>query len=73
MKVKLKLANALHLLLVNTRSNVQFGIKMQFDDLCPVVRSLTATDLFTESWNAMKPLLDFVSLIETQNTATSIR
>lgn len=53
-------AEALYHLLVNKRSNIQFGIEMQFDYTSPIVRSPDAASLFANSWKAMKPLLDFV-------------
>lgn len=53
-------AEALYHLLVNKRSNIQFGIEMQFSYSCETVKSPAALDLFADSWKAMKPLLDFV-------------
>lgn len=53
-------AEALYSLLVNKKSNLQFGIQMQFDYDCKRVRSAAAVDLFVDSWVAMRPLLAFV-------------
>lgn len=51
---------AIYQLLVNKRSNIQFGIEVRFTYECPIIRSADATDLFAESWKACKPVLDFV-------------
>jgi|GEM_PF-4013862 len=51
---------AVYQLLINKRSNIQFGIETQFSYGCEKLQSRKATDLFAESWIAMKPFLDFV-------------
>ncbi|MEO2031407.1 MAG: hypothetical protein ABGZ35_04925 [Planctomycetaceae bacterium] len=51
---------ALYQVMVNKKSNIQFGIEVQFDYKCPVVQSPGAVDLFADSWKAAKPLLDFI-------------
>jgi hypothetical protein len=51
---------AIYQLLVNKRSNIQFGIEMRLSYDCPRVRSEEAADLFADSWKAMRPLLEFV-------------
>lgn len=53
-------AEAIYQLLINKRSNIQFGIEVRFQYACPIVRSSAAVGLFADSWIAMKPLLDFV-------------
>ncbi len=52
-------AEAIYDLLVNKKSNIQFGIEILFSYECPIVGSQKATDLFAASWIAMSPLLDF--------------
>ena len=52
-------ADAIYQLVVNKRSNIQFGIEVWFDYSCPIVKSKEMVDLFADSWKAMKPLLDF--------------
>ncbi len=50
----------LYNVLCNKQSNVQFGIEMHFSYDSPEVRSEQVLDLFTDSWLAMKPLLDLI-------------
>lgn len=47
-------------LLVNKRSNVQFGIEVELPYSSSIVRSAKVTDLFVDAWKAMSPLLDLV-------------
>lgn len=47
-------------LLVNKRSNVQFGIEVEFPYSSSIVRSAKVTDLFVDAWKAMSPLLELV-------------
>lgn len=51
---------SLYNLLVNKRSNVQFGIDVEFPYSCSIVQSSKVTDLFVDAWKAMSPLLDLV-------------
>jgi hypothetical protein len=51
---------AIYSLLTNKRSNIQFGISVQFPYDIPKIRTPKAVDLFAESWIAASPLLDFV-------------
>lgn len=51
---------AIYELLVHKRSNIQFGVEVQFKYTCPVVQSREAEDLFAETWKALLPLVDFV-------------
>lgn len=51
---------AIYQLLVHKRSNIQFGVNVQFLYSCPVVRSPKAAELFVDSWKATSPLIDFV-------------
>jgi hypothetical protein len=47
--------------LVGKRSNIQFGVDVQFSYACPLVRSPKAVDLFADSWKAIAPLVRFVT------------
>ncbi len=47
-------------LLVNKRSNIQFGIDVEFSYSCPIVQTAKVVDLFVEAWKAMSPLLELV-------------
>lgn len=51
---------AIYHLLVNKRSNIQFGVDVQFQYSCPVVRSAKAATLFADTWKALSPLVNFV-------------
>lgn len=51
---------AIYQLLIKKRSNIQFGVAVQFRYACPVIRSPEATELFVETWKALSPLADFV-------------
>lgn len=51
---------AIHALLANKRSNIQFGISAEFSYDCPIIRSAKASDLFAEAWIGMTPLLDLL-------------
>lgn len=51
-------AEAIYRLIVQKRSNIQFGVEMRFDYHCPLVRSAECADLFAGAWIACKPLLD---------------
>ncbi len=51
---------AIYELLVNKRSNMQFGIETDFRYTCTRVRSQEAAGLFAESWKAFMPLVKFV-------------
>jgi hypothetical protein len=48
---------AIYEVLINKRSNVQFGIEVRLKYDCPMVRSAAAVDLFADSWKALAPLL----------------
>lgn len=52
--------DAAHALLANKRSNIQFGVVVEFSYECPRVRSKEAAGLFAKSWIALSPLIDFV-------------
>jgi hypothetical protein len=52
-------SEAIYHLLIKKRSNIQFGIAMNFSYDCPRIQSAEAVDLFAKSWIGMKPLLDF--------------
>lgn len=52
--------DAIYELLANKRSNIQFGVGVQFSYDCPRIRSSQAEDLFARSLIAMSPVLDFV-------------
>lgn len=51
---------SIHHLLVQKKSNVQFGLDMRFDYGCSIIRSANCADLFAETWLASRPLLNFV-------------
>lgn len=53
--------DALFDLLINRRSNMQFGIEVRFSYDCPIVRSSAASSLFAETWIALAPLIVFVT------------
>ena len=57
-------AESIYRLLTNKRSNMQFGIEMQFKYDCPIMQSKKAVDLFADTFVAISPLLDFVSEIK---------
>lgn len=48
---------AIYSILSRKRSNIQFGVGVEFSYACPVVRSAKAIDLFADSWVALAPLL----------------
>lgn len=50
---------AIYNVLVNRRSNIQFGMDVNFRYMCPIVRSPQAADLFADTWKALSPLVDF--------------
>lgn len=52
--------DAIYEILVNKRSNIQFGISVHFPYTSKVIQSRKSLDLFAKCWIAMKPLLDFV-------------
>lgn len=52
--------DAIYELLVKKRSNIQLGVEIEFDYVCPIVRSPQSADLFADSWKAISPLIDFV-------------
>lgn len=54
-------AEAIYRLIVQKRSNIQFGVEMRFDYQCPLVRSPECADLFAQAWIACKPLLDLAT------------
>lgn len=51
---------AVYTILSRKRSNIQFGVGVEFSYACPVVRSAKAVDLFAESWVGLAPLLTAV-------------
>lgn len=51
---------AIYQVLIKKRSNIQFGVDVQFRYTCPVIRSPEATELFVETWKALSPLVGFV-------------
>lgn len=53
-------AHAIYDVLSSKRSNVQFGVRMQFPYTIKRLRSPEAVELFERSWLAFSPLLDFV-------------
>lgn len=53
-------ADAAFELLVNKRSNMQFGVMVQFPYKSKPVRSREVLDLFAETWIGMEPLLGFI-------------
>jgi hypothetical protein len=50
---------AIYDILAHKRSNIQFGVDVQFSYDCPVVQSPECADLFADTWKALSPLLDF--------------
>jgi hypothetical protein len=50
---------AVYQVLVNKRSNIQFGVEVRFDYACPTVRSAACADLFADTWVALSPLINF--------------
>lgn len=52
--------DAIYEILINKRSNIQFGISVSFPYTSKVIQSRKSLDLFAKTWIAMKPLLDFV-------------
>ena len=52
--------DAIYEILINKRSNIQFGISVNFPYTSEVIQSRKSLDLFAKTWIAMKPLLDFV-------------
>ena len=53
-------AYAIYDVITQKRSNIQFGLEVQFSYDCSVVRSAVAADLFAEAWVALSPVLPFV-------------
>lgn len=51
---------AIYELLVNKKSNIQFGMEVRIGYACPLIRSPKAADVFADSWKAFSPLIDFV-------------
>jgi hypothetical protein len=51
---------AIYDILIKKRSNIQFGIEVQFRYSCPRIRSRDAAALFADTWIALSPLIDFV-------------
>jgi hypothetical protein len=51
---------AIYNILIKKRSNIQFGIEVQFRYSCTRIRSREAAELFADSWIALLPLIDFV-------------
>jgi hypothetical protein len=49
---------AMYGVLQQKRSNIQFGVGVEFSYACPVVRSAKAADLFAEAWVGLAPLLE---------------
>lgn len=52
--------DAIYTALTNKRSNIQFGVDVNFKYDCPIIRSPKAADLFAETWIALYPLVKFV-------------
>ena len=52
--------DAIYEILVNKRSNIQFGIGVHFSYAPRIIQSRKSLDLFAKTWIAMEPLLDFV-------------
>lgn len=52
--------DAIYDLLLRKRSNIQFGLEIDFKYGCKVLGSVQAADLFADSWVALAPVLDFV-------------
>jgi hypothetical protein len=50
---------AIYKLLVERRSNIQFGCDVQFSYDCKIIRSSAALDLFADTWKALWPLAEF--------------
>jgi hypothetical protein len=48
---------AIYNTLVHKRSNIQFGVEVQFSYTCPIVQSPQCVDLFADSWKALSPLI----------------
>jgi hypothetical protein len=48
---------AIYSTLVNKRSNIQFGVDVQFRYSCPIIQSRNCADLFADSWKALLPLV----------------
>ena len=49
---------AIYNVFVNKRSNIQFGMEVQFSYSCPIVQSPKCANLFAESWKALSPLIE---------------
>lgn len=54
--------HAMYEVLLNKRSNMQFGLEIMFDYECPVIRSAEAIELFAETMTAIYPLTEIVSV-----------
>lgn len=52
--------DAIHDALANKRSNIQFGVSMQFPYSERVVRTRACLDLIEQSWTGMRPLIEYV-------------
>lgn len=52
--------DAIYDVLVKKRSNIQFGVDVQFQYTCRRIRSPEAAELVADSWVALSPLIDFV-------------
>ena len=52
--------DAIYKILINKKSNIQFGIGVHFPYTSKVMQSRKSLDLFAKTWIVMKPLLDFV-------------
>ena len=52
--------DAIYDILINKKSNIQFGIGVHFPYTSKAVQSRKSLDLFAKTWIAMEPLLDFV-------------
>lgn len=51
---------AIHAILTNKKTNIQFGIEVRFPFTAKYMQSEKAIDVMVDAWIAMKPLLDFI-------------
>lgn len=50
---------AVYKVLVERRSNIQFGCDVQFGYDCKIIQSSAAVDLIADTWKALWPLVEF--------------
>lgn len=52
---------SIYQILTNKKTNIQWGIDVHFPYGIKVMQSKKALRIFSETWIAMKPLIDFVT------------